>query len=112
MIYHEAVHVNVDDTVAQAVHKAAVAQHKEDPFNFTHALHFYTVGAVVKAAFDHGEHIQYQPYAYEQGVYRRAWPKYLPLIETQWQSYLDGKTTMQAAIADMLEQLPDHTKGK
>jgi hypothetical protein len=112
MLYHEAVHVNVDDTVEQAVQAAATAQHKEEPFNFTHAIHFYTVGVVVKAALDHGEHIQYQPYAYEQGVYRRAWPRHLPLIETQWQSYLDGKTAMSTAITEMIKQLPNHAKGK
>jgi hypothetical protein len=51
--------------------------------------------------------VEYEPYAYKQGLYQRApnWRQYQQLMEKHWQPYLDGKSDFAQAIMHMVADL-------
>jgi hypothetical protein len=52
------------------------------------------------------EQATFTPYGYRYRVYAGGnWPKYLRVLETDWQAYLDGKTSFDAAIRGMVTDL-------
>ena len=104
MIWHEAAHAIAGDGLEQAVDAAARAAHRPAPEGLWHAAHFYAVGAVVQDVLKAGG-VDYVPYATKKGLYARAWPQYLPLLRTDWQDWLDGRTSMEAALRAMIAAL-------
>jgi hypothetical protein len=106
MIYHEASHIHVTDTVMDEINTDIKATQRADDHNLWHAVQFYTVGEVVKDVLKSRANLDYQPYAEKNGVYARGWSAYVALLEGPWQTYLLGKTTMQDALKMMVGKLP------
>lgn len=71
-----------------------------------HALHFYTVGQVVKSRLQ-ASGVDYETYAQIHGVYDHGWKPYVPLMEKYWAPYLNGNTTMEKALTNLVAALPD-----
>jgi hypothetical protein len=104
LLFHEASHTFAD-TIRNALASACRAQHKEcgNPQSglapLWHAVLFYTSGVELRRLLPPTEQASFTPYAYANGVYRGGdWPKYRVVLEKDWQAYLDGKMSFDAAI--------------
>ncbi len=73
-------------------------------------LQFYTVGKVTQDVFKQSGNIDYQPYALKNGLYQKAWPEYLDLIDQVWEPYLEGQLQFKEAIAQAVDQMPAEKK--
>jgi hypothetical protein len=106
MLYHEAVHVDVADTVTDAIEAQLKAAHRADN-DLWHAVQFYTVGEVVKRSFKRIGQRDYETYADKNGVYTRGqWPLYHAVIESDWVPYMRGHSTLRQAVRGMVSKLP------
>jgi hypothetical protein len=52
-----------------------------------------------------GSGIEYVPYLYSTGLIDRAWPRYRKPIEDHWRPYVEGKITLDEAIARTIAAL-------
>lgn len=109
-LFHEASHAMVGrsfGTVSEALAREGRAQNKTIPDDLWHALIFYTTGEIVRRTLAKNGVADYSPYAYHNGLYARlpAWQKYQRAFEQYWQSYLDGKTSFNDAIASLVSAL-------
>lgn len=111
LLFHEASHTFAD-TMRNALTSECRAQHKEcgNPQSglspLWHALLFYTSGVELRRLLPPTEQASFTPYADANGVYTRGdWPKYLALLEEDWQAYLDGKMTFESAIHSMVADM-------
>jgi hypothetical protein len=111
ILFHEASH-GLTRHVEEAIARECRARNKPIPRDLWHAVLFYTTGEVVRRMFaeqaaKEGSHAAggYTPYAYREGLYARAWPRFQPLLETHWQAYLDGKIDFDRAIARIVNAL-------
>jgi len=103
LLLHESSHGVFDE---ELVADRAKLLGVKPPADLWHAILFYTSGELTRRALAARGVPDYKPVAYIVGVYtRRDFPKYLPLLETTWQQYLDGKTTRDAAIDEMITKL-------
>jgi hypothetical protein len=106
MLYHEATHIDVADTVTEAIDAELKAKHRSAD-SLWHAVQFYTVGEVVKSVYKRKGNIGYHTYADLNEVYTRgSWPIYHAALEAEWNPYLQGHVTMQEAISDMVDKMP------
>jgi len=106
MLYHEATHIDVADTITDEIDAKLKAKHRSAD-SLWHAVQFYTVGEVVKSVYSHRGNIDYQTYADLNGVYTRGtWPAYHAAIEAEWLPYLQGHATLQQAISRMVDRMP------
>jgi hypothetical protein len=106
MLYHEATHIDVVDTITHQIDAELKTQHRSGD-SLWHAVQFYTVGDVVKGVYSRKGNIDYQTYANLNGVYTRgSWPTYRAAIEAEWRPYLQGHATMQQAISRMIDRMP------
>ena len=111
MLYHEAAHIDVADTVTEEIDAELKAKHRSGD-SLWHAVQFYTVGEVVKSVYSRNGNIDYQTYADLNGVYTRgSWPTYHAAIEAEWRPYLKGHATMQQAISGMVDRMPPSAPG-
>jgi hypothetical protein len=111
MLYHEAAHIDVADTLTDAIDKELQATGRSSN-QLWHAVQFYTVGEVVKDVLKRGQ-VRYETYADKNGVYTRGdWPAYHAAIEAEWRPYLHGEGTMQSAIKAMVNKLPPSSSGQ
>lgn len=107
MLYHEAAHIDVDDTVTGELEADLKATHRSPDIDLWHAVAFYTVGETVKEVLKRKDNLDYEAYADRQGVYTRgSWPLWHRVIISAWRPYMNGETTRQAAIQAMVDQLP------
>ena len=103
-LFHEGAHT-LTDKLASALWEECQRQ-KKDCDDLWHATQFYTVGAVVKKTLAERGSADYVPYADKFGLYeRRDWPKFRPALGTAWQSYLDGKSTLEGAVANLVRDI-------
>ena len=58
-----------------------------------HAVIFHTSGELVRRNFP-----DYRPYAYKNGLWKRAWPMYVAALDRDWKPYLDGRVFFDTAI--------------
>lgn len=99
MLFHEASHALVKP-VADALFQEVRAQGKFLPRQDAwHGLLFYTTGAIVARHLD-----GYSTYAIANGLYERGWAGLLPVLQQDWQPYLEGKIDRASA----LHRLVDH----
>ncbi|HEY6619135.1 MAG TPA: hypothetical protein VIY68_06310 [Steroidobacteraceae bacterium] len=106
MLYHEATHIDVADTVTEEIDAELKAKHRSGD-SLWHAVQFYTVGEIVKGVYNRKGNIDYQTYADLNGVYTRgSWPAYHAAIEAEWRPYLQGHATMRQAISGMVAKMP------
>ena len=85
----------MDDLLVSALSTALSRQGKKLPRDPTHVFILYTAGALTRRAMR--GHI---PYAGKNRLWTRVpdFAKALPLLERDWQPYLDGKVTFEEAI--------------
>ena len=105
MIWHEAAHAGPADHLEETIAAEARALGRPVPENLWHAAQFEAVGTVVADVLARDGTPGYVEYAQANGVHRRAWPQYLPLLRTDWQDWLDGRTSMEAALRAMIAAL-------
>jgi hypothetical protein len=106
MIWHEAAHVEPGDHLETLIEQASHEMGRELPDGLWHAALFEAVGtqvAQVLAADGHGDYVAY---ADKNGVYRRGWAKYVPLLHAEWKTWLDGQGSLQQAVDAMVAKQP------
>jgi hypothetical protein len=103
LLFHEASHTFAD-TMMNVLSAEGRTQHK-DVGDLWHSLLFYTSGVELRRVLPVHEQASFTPYAYRYGVYRGEWREYRRVLETDWQVYLDGKTSFQTAIRSMVADL-------
>jgi hypothetical protein len=106
MLYHEASHVQTADTLEQAIAARLKAAGRPADSELWHALQFYTVGRAVAEALAR-EGRAYVPYADKIGLFGGYWAPFAPLIERDWQPWLEGRQTLPDTLAHLVERLPD-----
>jgi len=94
ILFHEVLHT-MDDTLASALSAAFRAQGKMLPRDPTHVFIFYTAGAMSQRMIP--GHV---PYAEKNGLWDRVadFRRALPVLQSSWQPYLDGKITFAEAV--------------
>jgi len=103
-LFHEASH-SFADTMGDAL-SANCQTAKKNCGDLWHAVLFYTAGVEVRRALPPADQKNFTPYAYKYGLYERGdYPKYRRVLESDWQAYLDGKASFQAAIHSMAVDL-------
>lgn len=65
-----------------------------------HALLFYTTGEAVRRVIPN-----YVPYAEANGLWKSSWSMYINSIKRDWQPYLDGRISFEAAISDIVKDV-------
>jgi hypothetical protein len=103
LLFHESSHTYAD-TLMNALAAEGGKQHK-DVGDLWHATLFYTSGVELRRLLPASEQAGFTPYAYQYDVYRGRWLPYRHVLETDWQAYLDGKTSFDAAIHGMVADL-------
>lgn len=106
MLYHEATHTGVIDSVVEALDARLKVTGRSSESMLWHAVHFYTVGEVVKDVLKQRANIAYLPYADQGGLFNRAWGDFVPLLSTIWRPYLEGQSTFEDAANAMVDRLP------
>jgi hypothetical protein len=119
VLFHEASH-GIAEPVEQAIIRECRQRDKAIPRDLWHALVFYTTGEVIRPIMakagnasarasggDSGSALtsSYRPYAMREGLYQRGWDRYLQLLTTFWQPYLENQVTFDDAIAHMVSAL-------
>lgn len=107
MLYHEASHVETADGLERAIGARLKASGKNGDSELWHVLQFHTVGAAVADAVRRRDGIVYVPYADKVGLFKEYWAPFQPLIESDWKPWLQGRESMDDAIAHMVAQLPE-----
>lgn len=100
IIFHEASHLLIDK-IADDLFKICRQDNKILPRrDLWHAILFYTTGEIIK------KHIKsYTPYAYQNGLWSRAWPMYIQYLETDWQPYLKGTQQYDTVLLKLVRDV-------
>lgn len=106
MIWHEAAHVEPGDRLEALIEQASHAMGREVPDGLWHAALFEAVGTQVAQVIAADGHGDYVAYADKNGVYRRGWAKYVPLLHAEWKTWLDGQGSLQQAVDAMVAKQP------
>lgn len=96
-VFHEASHAlihGVQEAIAKQCTADAVVLR---PSTLWHAILFYTTGSIVKDLIPN-----YVPLADALGRWKRAWPMFIGPLEKDWQPYLDGKISFDAAVSALV----------
>ena len=104
MIWHEASHTGADDKLVDLIETEAKAMGRPVPENLWHAALFEAVGTTVSDVLAQDGVAGYVEYAEKNGVYRRAWSAYVPLLRNEWKVWLDGRGTLKGAVDAMLSR--------
>jgi hypothetical protein len=102
MIWHEAAHAGPGDQLEALIESEAHALGREAPDNLWHAALFEAVGSTVADVLARDGVTGYVEYAERNGVYRRAWSAYLPLLHNEWGAWLAGNGSLKGAVDAML----------
>ena len=106
MIWHEAAHIEPGDRLETLIEQEAHAAGREVPDGLWHAALFEAVGTQVAQVLAADGHGGYVPYADKNGVYRRGWAKYVPLLHEEWKAWLDGRGSLRQAVDAMVAKQP------
>jgi hypothetical protein len=97
-LFHEASHAMIQK-VSDALAAELDSQNKLFRRRaFWHAVLFYTAGEIARRHLD-----DYIMYGIQNGVFDRAWPGALPVLEKDWKTYLDGKIDLVTAVHRLVE---------
>lgn len=96
--FHEAMH-QWDDAMQARLRRVAAAN-KIGKVNdlLSHAMIFYTTGEAMRAVLP-----QHVSYAETAGIWKGRMGTFKPALDTHWKPYLDGKTTLDAALLALLQ---------
>ncbi len=104
MLMHEPSHAIVDGNSRAAIGADLALASRElnirPHSNLWHAILFYTSGELTRRALAKRGVRNYQPVIL--GMYERGYRGYRKSLETHWQAYLDGKTSRDAAIRQIV----------
>ena len=100
-IFHEASHT-IDAALMRAVDAECAAQKVRAPRNLWHAVIFYSTGEVVRQELGMAGDAHYLPYAYRFDVYAKGMDKERAALEQDWQPFLDGKMSYEAALKNLV----------
>jgi hypothetical protein len=100
VVFHEASHILID-SVATRIDDICRQDNRSLPNKaLWHAVLFYTTGEVVR------RHLPgYVPYAYKNGLWKRAWPMYIGALEADWMPYVAGTISYEPAIELLVRQV-------
>lgn len=102
MLFHEASHALIGK-IREAISERARSIGKLLPRKtLWHAVLFYATGEIVRRRIP-----GYEPYALRHGLWERAWPDHLDVLEAEWKPWLDGGRDLDAAIRGLVEKLAD-----
>jgi hypothetical protein len=104
-LLHEPSHAIVGATsgaIGSDLSRAAAELGRKPMANLWHALLFYTSGELTRRALARRGVPDYRPYV--ASMYDGPFRGLRPALETHWQAYLDGKTTREAAVRQILEE--------
>lgn len=97
-LFHEASHGMIQK-ISDALTAELELQKKHFPRSgFWHTVLFYTAGTVAERNLD-----GYTQFGIRKGIFERAWPGALPILEKDWKPYLDGKIDLAAAVHRLVE---------
>jgi hypothetical protein len=99
IVFHEASHALVQP-ILEAFDREAAARGKSVG-ELWHVALFYLTGEVVRQALA-ARGVDYTPYLYATGLFDRAWPRFRTPIETAWRPYVDGRTTLDEAVRQVV----------
>jgi len=102
MIWHEAAHAGPGDQLEALIESEAHAMGREPPANLWHAALFEAVGTTVSDVLARDGVTGYVEYADKNGVYKRAWSAYMPLLRSDWVAWLAGRGSLKGAVDAML----------
>lgn len=106
-VFHEFSHVLVHPLQNQLAQ--ALGERLRDHRDLWHALQFYITGAAVRDVLK-ARAIDYTPHIYSYGLFDRGWGRYRTALETHFEPYVQGKTTLDDAMAGLLKMLEASTK--
>jgi hypothetical protein len=97
VVFHESSHALVDK-VLEAISKECKARNVLLPRrDLWHVVLFFTTGYYAQEL-----NTGYVPYADKNGLWTGGWPMYRAPLVKDWQPHLEGKSTLQAAIAQLV----------
>jgi hypothetical protein len=98
ILFHEASHAlvrGVSDALFRQAQSQAIKLRRQDLW---HALLFYTAGTLVERRLQ-----GYSMYAIKNGLFDRAWPGALDILNQDWKPYLDGETDIDTAVRRLVK---------
>ncbi len=98
ILFHEASHAlvrGVSDALFRQAQAQAVKLRRQDLW---HALLFYTAGTLVERRVQ-----GYSMYAVKNGLFDRAWPGALDILNQDWKPYIDGTVDMDSAVQRLVK---------
>jgi hypothetical protein len=98
MLFHEASHALIGKVQSELAREASSKQRLFRRRNFWHAVSFYTAGEL-----SHQELKNYTPYAIANKIYERGWEGALPVLEKDWQPYINGEIDLSTAVSKLVE---------
>lgn len=106
-LFHEASHVLAAQVVQPKLEADMRASGKTAVFDMTHVMIFYTAGVVTKGALVPDDARDFVPYAIKNGLYDRVpnWTHYRAVYERDWQTYLDGKISLDEALKQIAKDM-------
>ena len=100
ILFHEASHALISKVRASISERARSLGKLLRRKSLWHAVLFYSTGEVVRQRVP-----GHTPYAVKHGLWERAWPDHLAVLEKEWKPYLDGNREFDAAIGALVEAL-------
>lgn len=100
ILFHEASHALIDSLQEALLNQCRAQAVTLKPPTLWHAILFYTTGTLVREQLP-----GYTPLADSIGLWKRAWPMYIGPLKTDWQPYLDGKTSFNSAVASLVKDV-------
>jgi hypothetical protein len=105
MLFHEASHA-WDQVVMDGIGRAATAQRKAPPRQLWHAVLFFTAGELTRRELERAGDEDYVEHALRNGVYDRACGGCRALLAKHWGPRLDGRASIDEALAALVAELP------
>lgn len=95
--FHEAMHQWDEEIDARLTQLAKAHNLKFDDL-LSHAMIFYTTGEAVRSVLP-----SHRPYAELAGIWKGRMGSFKPALDAHWKPYLDGKSTLVAALLGLLK---------
>ena len=99
-LFHEASHAMIERVQASISQRTRSLGMLLPRKSLWHAVLFYSTGEVVRERIP-----GYTPYALKHGLWERAWPAHLDVLEREWKPYLEGNRRFEAAIEALVDAL-------
>jgi hypothetical protein len=100
LLFHEATHVpQVGGRIAALINAETVLQKLQPVPNLWHALLLFTPGEIAKRELGQTENVDYVRYPYCK---LQLTPVEQAALERDWQPYLDGNTSFENALHDLV----------